>query len=222
MTDDIAIAISGVIDGSMSKNVDEERKLINKRAFLTSNGMSLEQSVLVHLTYEGDDYKRYYTIGSDLAGDGMTGSPTIVADALFTQDKNLALFLPIADCVAVVMYDPIKHVLGLSHLGRHNLLQQGGTSTVMYMVEEFATVPSDLRIWLSPAAGREKYPLYDFDNRSLHEVATEQLRAAGVSIDNMTIDARDTTADNSLFSYSEFLKGNRPRGTQAVVAMMRS
>lgn len=218
----VAIHFSALADGSMSKAVDDEQRDENRRVFLAQRGIIPEKTALVHLLYEGDDYCRYHAIGQAEAGDGMVRESTIVADALFTKEKNLALLLPVADCIGVVLYDPTNEVLGLAHLGRHNIEQNGGFETVRYMRDQFGAKPSELEIWLSPAAGKNNYPLYDFNNRSMHDVAHEQLLAAGVPAANITHDERDTTTDPALFSHSEFLKGNRPTdGRQAVVAMMR-
>lgn len=222
MDDRVLIGMSQATDGSMSYGVSDEARLKNRSAFLGRHGVRAEQSVLVALSYDTDDFKRFYSISTEQAGDGMVRPSSITSDALFTNARNVALFLPIADCIAAVLYDPTRQVFGLAHLGRHNLVQSGGTAVVNYMTEDFGTVPEDVQVWLSPAAGRQNYPLHDFSNRSLHEVALEQLLAAGVSQANITIDTRDTTQDDTLFSHSEFLRGNRALdGRQAVVAMMR-
>lgn len=223
MNDALVIRTSQISDGSMSVGVSDEQRQVNRSRFLGQNDIAASQTILVHLQYQGDDYRRYFTVSSDIAGDGIVSGSTIVADALFTHEKNLALLLPVADCVGVVLYDSRHQTVGLAHLGRHNLAQAGGTSIVQYMANDFGTNPSELTVLLSAAAGRQNYPLYDFDNRSLHEVAIEQLLAAGVPAANIEIDERDTTQDNSLFSHSEFLKGNQALdGRQAIVCMMRA
>ncbi len=222
MNDAVLVAMSDMSSGSMSAGVPDAQRTANREAFLTDYGLNAEQTVLVGLTYEGNDYTRFYTISADQGGDGILRPSSIAADALFTTTKNVALFLPIADCIAAVLYDPSAQVLGLAHLGRHNLVQNGGREVIEYMQSDFGSQSPDLQVWLSPAAGRENYPLYDFDNRSLHEVALEQLLAAGVPANSIHIDTRDTTRDVSLFSHSQFLRGARQSdGRQAVVAMMR-
>lgn len=221
--DHVDIHLSTVADGSMSKAVSMRERDKNRREFLASQGITAKQTTLVYLEYEGGDYCRYRTVGKDDAGDGIICEPTLVSDTLFTCEKNLALLLPVADCIGAVLYDGATEVLGLAHFGRHNLLQNGGTETIRYMCEQFATNPEDVHVWLSPAAGESNYPLYDFDNRSMHEVAVEQLQAAGIKRENIAVDTRDTTTDPTFFSHSEFLKGNREiDGRQAVVCMMRS
>ncbi|MES2876316.1 MAG: polyphenol oxidase family protein [Patescibacteria group bacterium] len=222
MPDTLLIALSQVADGSMSASVTDEQRLAHRTAFLQTHNVTASQTVLVHLTYDGEDYRRYFTISSDQSGDGIISASTLVSDALFTNEKNVALLLPVADCIGAVLYDPARQVIGLAHLGRHNLIQSGGSEIIEYMRRDFGTNPATVQVWLSPAAGREHYPLYDFDNRSLHEVAMQQLMSAGVTAANITRDARDTTLDPQLFSHSQFLQASQSiDGRQAVVCMMR-
>jgi copper oxidase (laccase) domain-containing protein len=222
MDSSVLVATSAIRDGSMSKAVDDDVRQNNRRRFLETLDIKLNQSILVHLKYEGDDYCRYYEVSTEQAGDGMVFDSSVVADALFTRSKRLALFLPVADCIGAVLYDSRQQILGLAHFGRHNLVQTGGSKVIDYMKTEFASNPAEIQVWLSPAAGREHYPMYDFNNRSLHEVALAQLEQAGVPNEKIVIDTTDTTMQSTLFSHSEFLKGNRKTdGRQAVVAMMR-
>lgn len=221
--DQLLIAMSDMTDGSMSSSVDEVTKRAHRQKFLSRYNITLEQSILVRLEYVGDNYRRYYEVGFEQKGDGMAYGSSITADALFTRLPETALFLPVADCIAAVVYDSRQHILGLSHLGRHNLLQLGGSATIEFMASEYGTLPSDVSVWLSPAAGRSNYPLHDFENRSLHEVALQQLLTAGVRFDNITMDTHDTTTDQNMYSHSEFLRGNRKEdGRQSVIAMMRT
>ena len=109
----------------------------------------------------------------------------------------------------------------LSHLGSHNLEQFGGTKSIEFLVENFQSNPKDITVWLSPAAGKDNYPLFAFADRSMHEVATEQLLKAGVNLEHITRSLVDTTKDINYFSHSEFLKGNRDSdGRFAVVTVM--
>lgn len=218
----VLIASSTVSDGSMSASVSADQRLKNRQGFLARYGISAEQTALVHLKYEGNDFRRFVTIDSRYAGDGIVTPSTIVADALFTRDSQIALLLPVADCIGAVLSDTHQGIIGLAHLGRHNLLQEGGYALVRYMVNQFGTDPTQVEVYLSAAAGGTRYPLYDFDNQSMHSVAVDQLRSAGIDQAKITVDDRDTTTDDALFSHSEFLKGNQEiDGRQAVICMKR-
>lgn len=216
------IATSTVSDGSMKSTDGSYASVLPARTvFLQHQGIAPDNTVLVHLTYEGDDYTRFVSVDATYGGDGITRPPHLVADALTTSSRGVALFLPLADCIGAVIYDIAQDILMVSHLGRHNLEQHGGTRSIQYLVTQFNSSPSDLTVWLSPAAGNENYPLYSFDSRSMHDVATQQLVAAGVPLVNITRSPIDTTVDQTYFSHSEFLKGNRDTdGRFAIVAWL--
>ena len=214
--------VSKASDGSM-KSLDKSFKsvLATRQKFLQQHNLSINNTTLVQLTYDGNNYTRYHVTTDDDKGDGITRDATIASDALVTTTPGHALFLPLADCIGAVIHDPTKNILMLSHLGRHNLEQFGGTKSIEFLVENFQCNPEDITIWLSPAAGKDNYPLFAFDNRSMHEVATEQLLEAGVMAEHITRSLIDTTRDTHYFSHSEFLKGNRDSdGRFVVVAVM--
>lgn len=214
-------AVSTVADGTMSGEPKEEARR-NRRRFLTQHHIEPEKSVLVWLTYGGNDYCRYGEVTEKSAGDGMVRAALEPYDAVFTTRRNVALFLPLADCIGAVIYDPRLGVVGLSHLGRHNLEQQGGRRTIEFMQQRFGSAPDELTVHLSPAAGKENYPLFAFEHRSLHEVALEQLTAAGVNSHSIRTSSADTTVDSNYFSHSQYLRGGQlTDGRHAVVAVRR-
>jgi len=214
---------SALSDGSMKSNDGKYRSVLPARErFLTAHDLSPSTTTLVQLAYEGYNYTRYKVVSDNDKRDGMTRDATIVADALVTTTPGHALFLPLADCIGAVLHDPKKKILMLSHLGRHNLEQFGGTKSIEFLVENFQCDPENITVWLSPAAGKDNYPLFAFDNRSMHDVATEQLLTAGIVLEHITSSSVDTTKDMTYFSHSEYLKGHRETdGRFAVVTVMK-
>lgn len=192
----------------------------NRRVFLARYGVVPEQAVLVGVSYEADDFCRYRVIDEKSRGEGMVRDGH-VADALATQAKNVALFLPLADCGGVTIFDPKNQALMLSHLGRHSLEQNGGQKSVEFMQKQFGSNPAELIIDISPVAAREQYPLYAFANRGIGEIIIEQLITAGVELQHITQPFCYTTSDKRYFSHSNFLAGKQAvDGRFAVVAMM--
>lgn len=195
--------------------------ILNRQKFLEKNGIDINQTTRVSTIYEGDDYCRYTAVGAEQMGAGMFDGKIDTSDALITIDMEHALFLPIADCIGAVIFDSSKNILMLSHLGRHMLEQNGGYKSVKFLVDNYNVSPADLWVWLSPAPGSDSYPMYKFNNRSLKKVAFEQLKSAGVLLDNITDNTADTSKDSDYFSHSEFLKGSRSNdGDFAMVAMI--
>lgn len=219
----LSIFTSTHTDGSMkiqgTNDADRVRKA--RQSFLASHDIATKDTTLVHITYGGNDYTRYHTIGDEAKGDGLVSSITFESDGLVVTKPGHALFLPLADCIGAVLYDSTNNVLMVSHLGRHNLEQFGGQTSVEFLVKHHGVDPEDLTVWLSPAAGGDSYPLFAFNNRSLHDVAIEQLLVAGVLSENITASPIDVANDRNYYSHSQFLKGSRTDdGRFVIVAMM--
>lgn len=215
----LVVGVSTVSDGSMSAR--DESALDNRTRFLAEHSIRPSDAVLVHLVYEGDDYCRYDEVSANDRGEGMTRPTSRTNDALFTRVPGVALFLPLADCVGVVLFDEKQQILGVSHMGRHNLEQFGARRSIEYMQKQFNSKPADITAYLSPAAGRSNYPLYVFENRSLHDVTCEQLIEAGILPRHIKTAEEDTTKHPEYFSHSEFLKGKQlTDGRHALVAQL--
>lgn len=216
------IYCSTVADDSMkSTDGNFASVLPDRAAFLQNHEINPADTTLVQVTYEADDFCRYKSISDSDKSNGIVRQATIEADALIVTEPGHALFLPLADCVGAVVHDPSQNILMVSHLGRHNLEQFGGTKCIEYLAKKHGSDPKDLTVWLSPAAGKANYPLYTFSGRSLHEVCTEQIITAGVLAKNITASPIDSSTHPDYFSHSQFLKGHRKTdGRHAIVAVM--
>lgn len=215
--------ISTVADGSMYNRHDplDSKVINNRRTFLSKLGIELVHVTRVKTVYDGDNYCRYHEVTLAEAGDGMQDNEVIVADGLVTRDTGHALMLPVADCIGAVFYDPNQHILMLSHLSRHSLEQQGGIRSVEYLVQHYTVNPADLKVWLTPAPGKDVYPIWALDNKGMKEVTFEQLLSTGITFENIIDNPADSTKDLNYYSYSEFIKGNRTEdGDHMVVAVM--
>jgi polyphenol oxidase len=216
-------AVSSRVDGNMKFGTGDPDEVVkSRRRFLRDIGIDTAHATLVAVTYDTDNFAKYRIVSHHDEGVGMEDAELIqYADALVVTQSNHALFLPLADCVGAILYDPTRRVLMVSHLGRHSVEVNGGAKSVEYLKETQHVDPSNLLVWLSPAVGSATYPLNAFDGRSLHEVIVEQLTKAGVLKDTIEVSRVDTAANDEYFSHSEYLKGNRDiSGRFAIVAMM--
>lgn len=219
----VRVAVSTVSDGDMRiPGLPENATIIAHRAaFLLSCDMSLRSSTRLRISYDGTNFCRYREVTAADMGDGMQTSVSVPSDALITRTPGHSLFLPLADCVGAVIYDPIRCVLMLSHLGRHSIEQNGGYASVSYMIDKHQSDPASLLVWLSPSPGKDTYPMFAFDGRAIKDVAIEQLVLAGVIASNITNNSADTSTDPRYFSHSEFLKGNSAKnGRHSMAAVM--
>jgi len=221
----LVYGISTVNDGSMSVRQDQTNKdevVNNRTVFLAKYNIKIQDCTRVTIAYGGDDYLRYFEVDEKDKGEGMFDGNSRAADALVTRQPGHALFLPLADCVGAVIFDPVKQILMMSHIGRHSLEQFGATASVKFLIDKYGCHPEQLIVWLTPAPGPEKYPLFAFDNRGFKDVVLEQLQSAGIKLENVNDDSTDTTIDQRFYSHSQFLAGQQADdGRYAIVAMMR-
>lgn len=210
----LRVVLSSVDDGNMKLGVAEtdEEVYENRRKFLAREMIAMQSAVLCRVTYDRDDFTQYAVVRSRDKGRGMvpdTDAP--IADALATDEKNIALFLPLADCAGVVFYDPARRNprLMLAHLGRHSTEQYGAEKCVKFMKDKFGSKPEDILVWVGPTPNGEEYPLWKRDNKSFRDAISEDLERAGITSDHIEISDIDTISNKNYFSHSEFLKGNR-------------
>lgn len=223
----LVYAISTISDGNMAMSKDHANKsevLKNRAEFLAKSNISPQDCTRVTTTYnEGVNFRRYREVDESNKGEGMFDGNIDAADALVTRQLEHGLFLPLADCVGAVIFDPKQQILMLSHIGRHSLEQFGARESVNFLVSNYGCQPEELLIWLTPAPGIEKYPLYAFNSRAFKDVVFEQLTQAGINTENITDDPTDTTSDPRYYSHSQYLAGHQDEdGRYAIVAMMRS
>ena len=220
----LLVAVSTVANGTMSNrhNPTDSQMLANRQKWLSSLQIDMNRTTLVRLSYDRSDYCRYRTLGINEFGKGMYGDDIDVADALVTTDAKTPLFLPLADCIGAVLYDENKGVLMMTHLGRHNLEQNGALQSVHYLRDNHQVEVSNLKVWLSPAVGKETYPVYTQGGKGLKELAFDQFAIAGVPSSSIVDYDFDTATHPDYFSHSQFLKGKGTDGRFAIVAMMPS
>jgi len=74
-------------------------------------------------------------------------------DALVTNDPTIALGVIVADCVPLLLYDPVQHAIGVVHAGWRGTVSGIATRTVETMRASFGTNPVDLRVGIGPSIG---------------------------------------------------------------------
>lgn len=72
-------------------------------------------------------------------------------DALITDCKDIVLATTNADCVILLMYDPIKKVIANVHSGWKGTVQQIAKVTVEKMVEKYNSNPKDIICCICPS-----------------------------------------------------------------------
>ena len=74
-----------------------------------------------------------------------------IEDGLITDKKNLALATTNADCILLLFFDPVKHIIANTHSGWRGTLQRISVKTVKRMVNEFGSCPQDIICCICPS-----------------------------------------------------------------------
>lgn len=75
-------------------------------------------------------------------------------DALITNQKNIMLTILTADCVPILLFDPIQNVVAAVHAGWRGTEQEILFKTVQKMQEVFKSNPQDIMAGISPSIGK--------------------------------------------------------------------
>lgn len=222
--DRIVAGLSSAEDGPMNfKNHDAAEIRLNRESFLGDVGIDPTDATLLQVTYgDNTDFNRYKVIDEEHLGEGILEPKSQTeADALVVFRPGHAIFLPLADCSGAIIYDQQNEILMVSHLGRHSVELNGGERSIQFLRDEFDSNPENLLVWLSPAVGKNSYPLDFFKGKGLQEVILEQLIKSGVNPSNIELSPVDTAEDPDYYSHSQYKAGKQDGdGRFAIVAMM--
>lgn len=229
---ELLIAVSTRQDGTMLDrelaNRHHETVVANRRAFCGNNGIAYDKCVYQTISYDDEQtYDRIQEVD-------IPSSEGVYADVLYTRTPDLGLFLPIADCVGTVIYDPIRKALALAHIGRHASIAKTLQKTIRYFVRD-GSKTDNIFVWMAPSVGVEDYtmkyfhytadqdwqPFVDIMPDGIHldlqgfnkNLALQE----GVPERNIFISKTNTARDKKYFSHSQ----GDTNGRFAVLAMMK-
>lgn len=78
-------------------------------------------------------------------------------DALITNIPGICISVRTADCVPILLFDPVKKAIAAIHSGWKGTVQKISQKTIELMHDEFGTNPSDLVTGIGPSIGPKVY-----------------------------------------------------------------
>lgn len=125
--------------GDTPENVRENRERVAR--LLATSARDLVIAALSH----GTSVK--------VVGKEDKGRRIPATDALVTAEPGIALFMTFADCVPIIVYDPVRRAVGLVHAGWRGTAAGVLERTIHTFQECFGTRPEDLMVAFGPAIG---------------------------------------------------------------------
>jgi hypothetical protein len=73
------------------------------------------------------------------------------ADGILTDKPEVTLFMRFADCVPILLYDPVQRVIGIAHAGWQGTAKQIARVTVARMAACYGSKPADILAGIGPS-----------------------------------------------------------------------
>ncbi len=74
-------------------------------------------------------------------------------DATITALPGICLMVMVADCVPLILFDPVKRISAVIHAGWRGTVQHITTNTIRTMVDRFGSNPADIIAGIGPSIG---------------------------------------------------------------------
>ncbi len=138
----------------------------------------------------------------------------LTADALITDIAGMPIGIQLADCQAILLYDPVRSVAANIHAGWRGSIQNIAGKTLARMQSEFSCEPADICAAVSPSLGpccsefknyqteipETFWPYRDHRNHfNFWAITRDQLTGAGVLPENIEFPNICTRCNDHLF-----------------------
>lgn len=85
--------------------------------------------------------------------------PHIKADAIFTNNPEITLFMRFADCVPIMMFDPVLKVVGIIHAGWKGTVNNIIGEAVKTITEVYGVNAKNIHAGIGPSIGMDHYDI---------------------------------------------------------------
>lgn len=140
----------GLYNDDLLENMQE-----NRRRFARSLDIEPTQAVCGHQVHQTN----IQVVGKADGGKGYLEPATAFADTdgLITAEKGVALVTCFADCVPVMLLDPVEQVIGICHCGWRGTVNGMAVKTVEMMTNRFHCMPEHILVAIGPSISPEVY-----------------------------------------------------------------
>ncbi|MBI5733498.1 MAG: polyphenol oxidase family protein [Candidatus Kerfeldbacteria bacterium] len=226
-------AFSTKDDGNMSfKWGIEEEVRQNRQKFLTD--LNIDPSRVVSAELEHSD--KIIKVTAADAGQGVLQDDyQLKGDCLITNELGLYLWHVVADCLSVMLYDPMNQTVALVHVGRKNANLQIINKTIKAMAKFYNTKPNDLVAGIGPSIHSCCYAYNEIEQTSdpawhnflinknnliyidLVGFTAEQLLDSGVVKNKLYLNSDCTAHSNEFFSHYRAKQTSQPEKRFAAI-----
>jgi YfiH family protein len=128
---------------------DIDRVMHNKQVALSSLGIEPESIYDVYQVHSSTVIQTERPLPA--------GEQHVKADAIITNSPSVTLLMRFADCVPILLFDPINHAIGIAHAGWVGTIDRIAARTVEMMGNHFGTDPKNIQAAIGPSIGPDHY-----------------------------------------------------------------
>lgn len=215
-------AFSEKKDGNMASTIngvmtDFDLVLLNRKRFLKKLDVEMNKTVCMWVMH-GDEIKAIYKVKKQKSM--FDYKMALKVDGLVTNKKGIYLFLLIADCLPIIIYDPVKNAVCLIHAGWKGVDLEISKKAILKMHKLYKSKSEDLIVGIGPCVYKKSFvkenPSQKDDSRwqdfltnvgennfqvDLVGFVKKQLIDSGVSENNIFESGINTATDKRFFSH---------------------
>lgn len=148
----------GISDGHFaSMNIgfhvgdDNFRVLQNRRLLTEAIGLDLHKFTFANQCHSTN----VAIVDEKCRGKGALEKDTgiVNTDGMITNVKNICLSVQVADCVPILLYDPVNHVIASLHAGWRGTVRKIVSATISKMLQNYSTKAENIIAGLGPSNG---------------------------------------------------------------------
>ncbi len=143
----------GISQGNYSSlnlgyNTQDDPKKVSKNREILAKAMGVSNLIFPQQTHKN----HVQIVTEDNISNDFTDT-----DALITNQKGICLAVIFADCVPILVFDPVCQVVGAIHAGWRGTVAKIIEKTIEKMQTEFGTNPSDIIAGIGPSISPKAY-----------------------------------------------------------------
>lgn len=120
----------------------------NRARLAAETGIAIDKFLYASQVHSGD----VKVIDEQAIAEGIL-SQTPQTDATITRLPGICLMVMVADCVPLILFDPVKRVSAVVHAGWRGTVHKITSNTIHSMVRHFACNPADILAGIGPSIG---------------------------------------------------------------------
>jgi hypothetical protein len=138
---------------NISFNVSDDPEVVLKNRKLLAEAVGFDAAGIVTAKQVHDN--KVALVTKDMRGKGAFDFISALdgIDAMVTNVPKICLMVQVADCVPVLLYDPVKKVIGAVHAGYKGTILKIAENAVKSMIKQYRSDPNDIYVGIGPSIG---------------------------------------------------------------------